>query len=508
MRNIRHWFLPVFTLLCLAAFAVASAVLYSHNLELQQKNKSQQISEGISNQLRSEILSRISILKILAQQNVVRVNDNSYRDVATAIMSEFTDFYAINYVDAEGTIRKVHPIEPNKAAIGKNLLSRDDVKQYLLESRLDKKPRMSHRLMTYQKVYAFTLYIPLYDEKQNFTGWLNALIDIDKWVQDYLKSRSAQNTLVRVNWLGSQTPGISFGPTEVSEIYDYSYSIMNQTLVVEVGFAPNPVDVASSNLFKVILIFGSCMLLLVGYLIIRINFVNIQIKQNYANLSMKNTLLSSLSHDISTPLMVLGLSLKNFIKGEPSDKTQIERTSYALSTIEKMLRSARMMHSEGLGLSQIKAENVNLKMAVTESIKLLIEVCEEKKITFDIAGVDENVFVKADSNTLINNVLLNVFSNSVKVCKVGSKVKIFSNADSRWVKLVIENENKPSEALIKMYEKLSKPQPEAEGLGEQGTGLGLLQIRTFMHVYGGHVEYAITKDEKTQLIFNFKPVQA
>lgn len=507
MRNVRHWFLPVFTLLCLTAFAVTSAILYSHNLELQQKNKSQQIAEGISNQLRSEILSRISILKILAQQNMVRVNDNSYRSVASAIMSEYPDFYAINYIDSSGTIQKVHPIEPNKAAMGRNLLQRDELKNYLLESRLDHLPRMSHRVMTYQKVYAFTLYIPLYDDKKNFLGWLNAVVDIDKWVKDYLTNRSAQNTLIQVNWQGSNTPGVSYGPTEVSEIYKYTYSIINQTLQVEVGFVPSQVDVKSSNLFKVILVFVSGMLILVAYLILKINFANIKIKKNYSNLSMKNTLLSSLSHDISTPLMVLGLSLKNFMKGESSDKLQIERANYALAAIEKMLRSARLMHSEGLGLSQIKTENVNLKMAVTESIKMLIEVSEEKKISFDISAVDESVFVKADSNTLINNVLLNVFSNSVKVCKVGAKVKIFSSVDSRWIKLVIENENKPSEALIRMYEKLTKPQPEAEGLGEQGTGLGLLQIRTFMQVYGGYVEYALTKDEKAQLIFNFKSSQ-
>lgn len=507
VRNIRHWFLPVFTLLCVTAFAVTSAVLYSNNLALQQKNKSQQIAEGISNQLRSEILNRISILRILAQQNVVRVTDSSYRSVASAIMDEYPDFYAINFIDISGVIKKVHPEEKNKAALGKNLLMRDELKNYLLESRLDLKPRMSHRVMTYQKVYAFTLYIPLYDEQKNFIGWLNAVVDIDKWIQDYLVSRSGQNTLVKVNWQGAQTPGVSYGPSDVSEIYNYTYSIMNQTLVVEVGFSPNPVDLASSNLFKVILIFGSCMLLLVGYLIVRINFANIKIKKNYANLSMKNTLLSSLSHDISTPLMVLRLSLKNFIKSEPSDRAQIERTSYALATIEKMLRSARMMHSEGLGLSQIKTENVNLKMAVTESIKLLIEVSEEKKISFDTSAVGENLFVKADSNTLINNVLLNVFSNSVKVCKVGTGVKIFSVSEPSKIQLVIENENKASEALIRMYEKLTKPQSEPEGLGEQGTGLGLLQIRTFMNVYGGHVEYALTSDEKAQLIFNFKTAQ-
>ena len=508
MRNINHWFLPIFTFICLTAFAVTSAVLYSQNLVLQQQSKSQQIAEGISSQLRSEILSRISILKILSQQDVVRVNDKSYRSVANAIMTEYQDFYAINFIDSSGVIRKVHPIESNKAAIGKNLLEREDVKQYLLESRLDQKPRMSHRLMTYQKVYAFTLYIPLHDENKNFIGWLNALVDIDKWVQNYLTSRSAQNTLVQVNWQGSQTPGVSYGPVDANEIYNYSYSIMNQTLLVDVGFTPNAVDVASSNLYKVIIIFGLGLLILAGYLIIRINFANIKIKKSYANLSMKNTLLSSLSHDISTPLMVLTLSLRNFIKGEPSDKLQIERTSYALAAIEKMLRSARMMHSEGIGLSQLKTENVNLKMAVSESIKLLIEVSEEKKISFDTTAIDEKVFVKADSNTLINNVLLNVFSNSVKVCKVGAKIRIFSTNDSNWVKLIIENENKPSEALIKMYEKLTKPQPEAEGLGEQGTGLGLLQIRTFMHVYGGYVEYGLSKDEKAQLIFNFKGTHA
>ena len=508
MRNIRHWFLPVFTLLCLTAFAVTSAMLYLRNSELQQKNKSQQIAEGISTQLRSEILNRISILKILAQQNAVRVDDSSYRSVATAIMAEYPDFFAINYIDSLGFIKKVHPIEPNKSAIGKNLLEREDVKQYLLESKIDKQPRMSHRLMTYQKVYAFTLYIPLYDEKQNFIGWLNAVVDIDKWVQDYLTSRSSQNTLVKVNWQGAQTPGVSYGPTDVSEIYDYSYLIMNQTLVVQVGFVLNSVDVASNHLFKVILIFGFCLILLVGYLIIKINLANFKIKNNFVNLSTKNTLLSSLSHDISTPLMVLSLSLKNFFKGENSDKKQIERAGYALSTIEKMLRSARMMHSESLGFSQIKTENVNLKMAVTESIKLLIELAEEKKIIFDTTAVDQNAFIKADSNTLINNVLLNIFSNSIKLCKVGAQVKVFSEVSPKWIKLIIENENKnSSEAWLRMYKKLTQAHSEAEGLGEQGTGLGLLQIRTFMHVYGGHVEYVLTKDEKSQIIFNFRSSQ-
>jgi hypothetical protein len=508
MRNIKHWFLPFLTLFCVTAFAVASAVLYSHNLALQQKNKSQQIAEGISNQLRSEILNRISILRILAQQNVLRVSDSSYRSVANAIMAEYPDFYAINFIDLAGVIKKVHPVEKNKAALGKNLLTRQELKNYLLESRLDHKARMSHRFLTYQNVYAFTLYIPLFDEQQNFIGWLNAVVDIDKWIKEYLESRPNQNTFIKVFWQGSENTGVSFGPLNLNEVYNYSYSIMNQTLVVEVGFSATVFDVASSKLFKVILVFGLCMLLLVGYLIFRINFANVKIQQNYANMNMKNTLLSSLSNDISTPLMVLNLSLKNFIKGQPSDKAQVDRVSYALATIEKMLRIAKLMHSEGLGLSQIKTENVNLKMAVTESIKLLIEISEEKKISFNISAVDENLFVKADSNTLINNVLINVFSNFVKICKVGESIKIFSASEPRRIQLVIESENKASAALIRMCEKLTKPQPEGDGLGEEGTGLGLLQIRTLMRVYGAHVDYVVTSDEKVQLLFIFKATQS
>ena len=486
----RIWVMPLFVVGILTLFVVISMRLFLNNEKLYRSARSERIAESIADTINNEIRQRVTVMQVISMDQHY-FDPERYGRISAMLKKEYADFYAINLVSPEGVIVKVFPEAPNQAALNHNLLKeRPELRSYLLDSRKEKTAKMSHLVMTYQKVPAYILYIPRYDSAGNFTGWLDGVVDFQNWVKRYFEDNNLQNTHIRIRWDNPESQVTEAGPSGADEIFSYEYQIINQKIFVDVGFANSPLDIERDRYFTLLLAVGLILLLLISIFLIELTYSRERARVVNSYLSLKSSLLSSLTHDISSPLMILAINFERAKAGANLTAQQKERIEHSLKTMEDMLKNASFLHAQELGLMQIKPMPVQLARAVKESLALVTEQAAKKNIKIELVQLPEDVQVMAEASTLANNIILNAFTNAIKFSPIDGNVKVYAKVEPNEVELIFEDQGPGfSERQIRSYrQKPEAVQASAEASGgERGTGLGLLQIRSLLSFYGGRL---------------------
>jgi K+-sensing histidine kinase KdpD len=170
-----------------------------------------------------------------------------------------------------------------------------------------------------------------------------------------------------------------------------------------------------------------------------------------------------------------------------------------------MISSAKSLHAQMMGISKIQLTEIQLSSLVFETIDLISEHSESKRIKIDTQSLLHNHKVLADPSTLKNNVILNALTNAIKFSPTDATLKIYSESNNNITKLIIEDEGpgfSPSQ-LINIKDSI--PTPTTPGtLGERGTGLGILQMQGFMESYGGDLIIENVATKGCRIILKFK----
>ncbi|NCN40091.1 hypothetical protein GW916_02470, partial [bacterium] len=408
MRDLlKIWFTPALTLISVVIFTIAVSVLYTNYQKRFEALRSQTLAEAIAGDLNREIQGRVALLTVLSELHPSPKNLGALSQNLTEI---FENLYAVNLVSPNGVIETVYPKEKNILAMGQNLLENDDVRNYLLEAKSDRRPKMSHRVLTYQGVYAFTLYIPLFSSGNEFRGWLNGVIDLDGWLRAYLSRSTLRNTNITITWVDLINAQSTYGPPPSSPSHEFEYQVLNQKIKIDVGFSQGHMDLVRDRLYVLLLLTGGLLLILISAFVAKLTLAKIQLTKSNLHMGVKNSLLSSLTHDFSTPLTILGMTLRKGLQENPNAFSEKDQ-SYclrALKSMEEILTSAKHMHAQGMGLSKLALQPTSLPLALEKGLELLQDQLEIKKVRLKSHLSSENIFVLADPDTLSNNVLRNV----------------------------------------------------------------------------------------------------
>ncbi len=505
-RSYKAALAPLAVFLGLTFFVGISAYLFFLNENEYIAERSEMVAQTVATGLRSEIKSRIGMMTVLAEIPTDQLREENYESLARIAMDNFSAFYAINYVSPDGVIKKVFPREPNLLALGQKLFEKESVRTYLKASRDTQSAQMSHRIMTYQKIYAFVLYVPIFDQSNKFVGWINGVVDFDSWLLSYLASRNLTNTRVRIRWDESPDSMIDQGNAYEADFFTYTYQLLNQRVHIDVGFSRPPSEQLRNRFYLLMLVVGIILLGLIGYFYMRMMMVKNRLARANSQLFLKNSLLSSVTHDISNPLLALNLNLESVLQDESSTFTPLQKQKAirSLKRMGEMLNGARRMHAQGMGLDVIGTQPVNLHESLHEALHGIHDYAESKPVKFDVEEFSSTIYVKAEPKTLINNVLTNVLTNAVKFSPLSGTVKITTAQDGEYIDLIIEDQGKGlSEAQIKQFQSAEFVASQFGTRSEPGTGLGLLQIRTFMDAYGGTLKIQNTISGGACMILRF-----
>lgn len=507
MKSFRHWGLPAGILLLLISLVVTSAMLFHQTEEFFVTSKSEQIAYSLSKNMDTEIFSRIRALKVVGSTHRAPLAPAQFREIAKSLVDEYSGLYAVNYVGADGIIKVVYPEKENKAALGRDLMKSGVVAEYLLASKADRLPRLSHRVMTFQNFYAFVLYVPLYDSRNNFVGWLNAVFDLDHALESYMSDRKLENAHIRLRWHHPAENNVfDLNWIDGVKYFSYDFKVLNQNVTVDVGFSETPSELFRKRMYYQTIFLRGILLLVISYLMITLFRSKFRLTKTNERLQLKNNLLNSLSHDISSPITSLTLALDTLFSHVAVDPHLKNRAEKFLRIISDMIKNAKLLHTVEIGVNEIKLQEVMLKPALLDAIEIVADMAAAKKVTFKLAPeLKPELKVLAHPSSLAHNVIVNVLTNCIKFSPASSEVQISVVEGAAQVSLsFLDCGHGVTEAQIAAFRD-SASIPSVQGTaGETGTGLGILQISSFMKIYGGSVDIENAKPLGTRLTLKFR----
>ncbi len=202
---------------------------------------------------------------------------------------------------------------------------------------------------------------------------------------------------------------------------------------------------------------------------------------------MRNTLLSSVSHDLRTPLASIMGSVSSLLDGEARLSTD-GRHELAQVAYEEAKRLNRLLGNL-LDMTRIEAGGIRVNkqwQALEEVVGVVLNRFEvqSKDHPIDIALPPDLPFVPIDE-TLIVQVLVNLIENAVKYTPALTPIQLSAKARSADIVVTVADRGPgllPGDEE-RVFTKFYRGQPATTG----GVGLGLAICRGIVEAHGGRI---------------------
>ncbi len=220
-------------------------------------------------------------------------------------------------------------------------------------------------------------------------------------------------------------------------------------------------------------------------------FINLQ-NEKLAELNYeKNSLISIVSHDLSTPFASIKMWL-NVLNDDTAGFTEdqkkaVERIQQASTKGELLIRSILDVEKAETNQHKIELENFDLKVFVESIVVDFKPAASGKNIQLHFETPGKHVYLVSDKQ-MVSRICENLLSNAIKYSPPDKNVWIsLSDAnDAISIKIKDEGVGISKEELPNLFSKYSKIS-SAPTAGEVSTGLGLSIVKRIVEELNGSV---------------------
>lgn len=220
--------------------------------------------------------------------------------------------------------------------------------------------------------------------------------------------------------------------------------------------------------------------------------------------SMKNSLLSAVSHDIKTPLAAIYGAATSFLEEEDRlDRTQVrgliagiageaERMNRVVTNILEMTRLE--------GGIEMRKDWYPLEEIVGAALSRFESALAERPVTVDIP---RDLSLVCVDDVLLEEVFVNLVDNFLKYTDAGTPLRIDALRTDKTIRITVQDKGRgfPSGAEERVFEKFFRGQTG----GVRGAGLGLAICRAIVGAHHGTIR-ARTLADGGALIFIELPI--
>lgn len=209
---------------------------------------------------------------------------------------------------------------------------------------------------------------------------------------------------------------------------------------------------------------------------------------------MKNDFVSTVSHDLKSPIMAISMTAELLMKAAPAagGPAYLERC-------RRIIRSATQMAelvTDLLDLGKIEAglegggEPLDLVPLIEEAVKTQTAHAEAKRIDIAVATPPEVVTVGVRAR--LAQVLVNLVGNAVKYTREGGRVRVAvaapSPGDGGPIRIDVSDDGIgiPARDLPHVFDKFYRVRSDSTS-GISGTGLGLAITRSIVEAHRGRI---------------------
>lgn len=203
-------------------------------------------------------------------------------------------------------------------------------------------------------------------------------------------------------------------------------------------------------------------------------------------------IINILNHDISTPLTVLNIKLKELNKSSLTDAQKILMAKIFNSSerIVEVTESVRELRLNELGKREIKLVNIDVRKLILELKENFAEKLEQKKIKLNWSVASEVYFLYSSRSLILHQILGNLLSNAIKFSDTGSDIRLRVSRVGTHAQILIEDSGVgiPKEIRENLFE-ASLTQSHLGTLGEVGSGFGLPIVKNCIERLGGDISF-------------------
>ncbi len=205
---------------------------------------------------------------------------------------------------------------------------------------------------------------------------------------------------------------------------------------------------------------------------------------------MRNSFLSSVSHDLRTPMT----TISGFIDGILSGAIPEEKHSYYLGVISSEIQRLSRLVTQLLDLSRLESGDRKLEFVsfdVAELSRLVLisfeKKIEEKELDVSFECDTDSIYVKADKDA-VHQVIYNLIHNAVKFSNVRGRLAISLVCEDSRVKISVFDEGLclNDEDMSHIFDRFYKSD-KSRGLDKTGVGLGLYICKTIVEAHGEQI---------------------
>jgi signal transduction histidine kinase len=205
----------------------------------------------------------------------------------------------------------------------------------------------------------------------------------------------------------------------------------------------------------------------------------------------KNSLISIVSHDLSTPFASIGM-WQQLLQNEkdnltPSQKKALDRIGQATHYGEKLIRHILDVEKAETNQNKIQLENLDLRIFAESVLDDFVPAAAQKDIQLHLDCPNRSLYFLSDRQ-LLSRMLENLLSNAIKYTSSGKNVWISMSEEKDAISIKVRDEGvgiQPDELphLFAKYSKISS-KPTA---GEASTGLGLAIVKRICEELNGQI---------------------
>lgn len=275
---------------------------------------------------------------------------------------------------------------------------------------------------------------------------------------------------------------------------------------------------SANNKIRTYLIFGAMVLMFIVSILImyftriafiyenRLNAANKQIKEN---LNFKNRILGMLSHELRSPLKIIGIFIKRINK-KTEDETIKEYLKSISFTNDTLLMQANQIleytkNQQVQNKLNLSVFNLNKEIeSILSAIEPYIETRNNKFVIHK--NIDEKIMVNSDC-TKINQIFMNILGNANKFTENG-QITVNTSAkylDENTVTLTTEIKDTGAGISKSDLEKIFEPYYQgvlSEDVENLGAGLGLSLCKEIIELYSGKISVNSELNEGTTVSFS------
>jgi len=205
---------------------------------------------------------------------------------------------------------------------------------------------------------------------------------------------------------------------------------------------------------------------------------------------MKQSFLAMVTHDLRSPIAANQVALEllltepNMATLTPEGERLIRRILSSDLRLMRMINDLLDMEKLNAGLLSLDIELVSFNDLIEESMASIEPLIGAKKI--DILKDDVDTLILCDSSRMVQ-VIVNIFSNAVKVSKAGQSIELRFSEDGSNSVISIKDHGPgiPDDFLPYLFDQYTQTGDKA--VAKQGSGLGLAISKKLVDLHQGEI---------------------